>query len=46
MIVVALIALAAYWIGWAVGRGDRPEPSWSEAEDSEPLPPLVRRILA
>ena len=34
LLVVGLIAFAAYWIGWAVGRTDRPEPPpWPAAED-------------
>ena len=46
LLAVALMALAAYWTGWAVGRRDRPEPTpWPAAEDCEPLPPLVSRIL-
>ena len=46
LIVVGLIAFAAYWAGWWVGRTDRPAPpSWPEAEDCEPLGPLERRIL-
>ena len=46
LLVVGLIAFAAYWTGWAVGRRDRPAPPpWPEAEDCEPLTPLARRIL-
>lgn len=45
-VTVALIAFAAYWVGWAVGRGERPDPRpWPAAEDCEPRPPLARRIL-
>ena len=45
MIVVGLLVFAAYWVGWWVGRTDRPPPPWPEAEDCAPLSPLERRIL-
>ena len=46
LLVVALVVFAAYRIGWAVRRRERPDPRpWPAAEDCEPLPPLVRRIL-
>lgn len=46
VVVVGLIAFAAYWVGWAVGRRDQPKPPpWPAAEDCEPLPLLARRIL-
>jgi hypothetical protein len=46
LLFVGLMTFAAYWVGWAVGRSERPDPPpWPEAEDCEPLSPLVRRIL-
>ena len=34
LIVVGLIAFAAYWVGWWVGRTDRPAPPlWPDAEN-------------
>ena len=46
LLVVALIAIAVYCVGWALGWRDRPAPPpWPEVEDCEPLSPLARRIL-
>jgi hypothetical protein len=46
VLVVAVIALVGYWIGWAIGRRDWHEaPPWPESEDCEALPPLHRRLL-
>ena len=46
LVVVGLLVFAAYWVGWAVGRRERPvPPPWPEAEDCAPLSPLERRIL-
>ena len=46
LIAVGLLVFAAYCVGWWVGRTDRTvPPPWPEAEDCEPLTPLVRRLL-
>ncbi|TVP62691.1 MAG: hypothetical protein EA340_15340 [Nitriliruptor sp.] len=47
LLVVGLIAFAAYWVGWWVGRTDRPGPApWPDAEDCEPLTSFEQRFLS